>query len=66
MKKNLYNLIYTNGHDFLYFIVIADNWFAAEKIAKGDVKQWDGFHVYAVNYLNRTALDAGEVVLVGG
>lgn len=66
MKKNLYGLIYTNNKDFLYFVVFAESWFDAERKAKEDVKKWDGFRVYAVNFIQRRDLDTGEVTFVGG
>lgn len=64
--KNLYSLIYTNGKDFLYLIVLADSWFDAERKAKEDVAKWDDFRVYSVNFLECKALEDGEIVFVGG
>lgn len=66
MKKHLYSLIYTNNRgDRVHQIVLADNYFIAQNIALEDVKQWEGFRVCTVEFLNKNGLETGEVTFVG-
>lgn len=62
----LYGLIYANNHgDYISSVLLAESHFDAERKALEDVKKWDGFHVYSVNFLDKSKLDASEIVFVG-
>lgn len=62
-----YSLIYGNKEgDCICSIVKAESHFAAERKANEDVKKWEGFHVYSVNWLDKKRIDGGEVVFCGG
>lgn len=64
---NLYGLVYGNDtNDFLYLIVKAESHILATREAEENVKQWEGFRVLSVNFINGPKLESGEVVFVGG
>ena len=61
-----YSVIYINKQgDTVTGVVKAESHLEAERKAKDDVKAWDGFSVYSVNWLDKKRIEDGEVVFCG-
>jgi len=62
-----YILIYINKQgDTITSLVKAESHFHAKRASEKDVKLWEGFHVYSVNWIDKKRVDAGEVVFCSG
>lgn len=58
-----YSVIYHNGKtEYISSIVKAESHFDAKRKAEEDVKDWDGFSVWNVRWLDKKRIEAGEVV----
>jgi hypothetical protein len=64
--QEFYRLVYYNKEEDCYVVhvVMAEDYFAAERVGKEDVKKWKGYKFSSVNHMNKRKLLSGAPVSV--
>lgn len=63
-EPKLYSVVYSNGTNFLVFIIQRTSRFQVQSFVEKHVKRCPGYSIHGINVVDKSRLDSGDIVSI--